>query len=392
MSRWFCILLLAGCDRVTPDRMPEHDDGHDDAHDERGTEGEGSAAPSVLQVTPDLKRDLRVSTATATADAGNERVTVLGEVRVEEDALVSVASPVRARVVRVRVSTGGTVEEGAALVELESVEVGRARADLLTARAASLRADAALARKRGLGEATSTAERETAASEAAVAMAEVSAAEAALAALGVGVKLPDVVDGRFTLRAPTRGRVLSRAATRGAVVDAEEVLVRIGDLERLRVEVHAFERDAVRLKAGDPAEVELSAFPGVSLSAKVARIGAEVSVESRTVPVWLELQADPRLRPGMAATARLGVVATGGDVVVVPAAALQRLAGGWVVFVPDGTDAFQIRAVGRGRDLGASVEVLSGVAAGETVVVDGAFLLKAEAEKRAGGGEGHHDH
>ena len=48
-------------------------------------------------------------------------------------------------------------------------------------------------------------------------------------------------------------------------------------------------------------------------------------------------------------------------------------------------------AVGRGRDLGGEVEILSGLAAGETVVVEGAFLLKAEAEKAEGEG-GHHDH
>jgi len=50
-----------------------------------------------------------------------------------------------------------------------------------------------------------------------------------------------------------------------------------------------------------------------------------------------------------------------------------------------------MREVGRGRDLGGEVEVVSGLQAGETVVVEGAFLLKAEAEKSRGEGE-HHDH
>jgi len=48
-----------------------------------------------------------------------------------------------------------------------------------------------------------------------------------------------------------------------------------------------------------------------------------------------------------------------------------------------------MRAVGRGRDLGNDVEVVSGLKAGEVVVVEGAFLLKAEAEKRRGGGDEH---
>jgi cobalt-zinc-cadmium efflux system membrane fusion protein len=57
------------------------------------------------------------------------------------------------------------------------------------------------------------------------------------------------------------------------------------------------------------------------------------------------------------------------------------------VFLPRAEDRFEVRPVGRGRDLGEDVEVLSGLADGESVVVDGAFLLKAEAEKQRGGGE-----
>jgi cobalt-zinc-cadmium efflux system membrane fusion protein len=61
------------------------------------------------------------------------------------------------------------------------------------------------------------------------------------------------------------------------------------------------------------------------------------------------------------------------------------------VFVPAATGVSHVRTVGRGRDLGGEVEVVSGLAAGETVVVEGAFLLKAEAEKARGEG-GHYDH
>jgi cobalt-zinc-cadmium efflux system membrane fusion protein len=73
-------------------------------------------------------------------------------------------------------------------------------------------------------------------------------------------------------------------------------------------------------------------------------------------------------------------------------AAVQRLDDNWVVFVPrPEAHSFDIRPVGRGRDLGGEVEILSNLKAGETVVVDGAFLLKAEAEKSRGMGE-HHEH
>ena len=55
----------------------------------------------------------------------------------------------------------------------------------------------------------------------------------------------------------------------------------------------------------------------------------------------------------------------------------------------EGPGVFEAIAVGRGRDLGGEVEILSGLAPGAEVVVDGAFLLKAEFDKARG--EGGHD-
>ena len=93
----------------------------------------------------------------------------------------------------------------------------------------------------------------------------------------------------------------------------------------------------------------------------------------------------------MSATAAIPVGETGQPLVTVPSAALQRLENEWVVFVPKDASTFEIRRIGRGRDLGGEVEMLSGLKAGETIVVDGSFLLKSEADKARGAGahEGH---
>ena len=396
------LFLTMGCggDHTPSEADAPHAEGHEEHEeheehegpDDHGAEDAAPTAGGELRVSADLKRDLRVSTAPVRAEAGADRVVLLGEVVVHEDGLATVAAPLSARVARVRVATGVTVSAGDPLVDLESVEVGQARAGLLSARAQSARATSALERKRGLGEVVSRAELEAAEADAAVAAAELRAAEAALSALGVGTTLPDPVDGRFTLRSPIAGTVLQRSVSVGQVVEAEEALFRVADLTRLQVEAHAFERDAVRLQPGGHADVALSALPGSTFASSVSRVGGEVDVTSRTVAVRLDLAPDPRLRPGMAATATVDAAASGDPVVTVPAAALQRFGGGWVVFVPKDEDAYEIRPVGRGRDLGSAVEVLSGLSPGETVVLDGAFLLKAEAEKRQGGGEGHHDH
>ena len=89
----------------------------------------------------------------------------------------------------------------------------------------------------------------------------------------------------------------------------------------------------------------------------------------------------------MSATAALPVGATGAAILTIPVASVQRVRNEWCVFLPKDANHFEIRRIGRGRDLGGEVEVLSGLRAGEHIVVDGAFLLKAQAEK----GEADHD-
>ena len=93
----------------------------------------------------------------------------------------------------------------------------------------------------------------------------------------------------------------------------------------------------------------------------------------------------------MSASAWVPLGDTTGTIVAVPAAALQRAEAGWCVFVPRGEGLFEMRPVGRGRDLGGEVEILNGLRPDEEIVVEGAFLLKAEADKARGSGE-HHEH
>ena len=186
--------------------------------------------------------------------------------------------------------------------------------------------------------------------------------------------------------------MLERNAVRGQMSEPARPLFRVGDLSRLWLAVHAFERDAIRVQAGVTTRIEFSALPGRAFSGNVARIGREVDVSSRTIPIRIDVaNSDGLLRPGMSATAWVPLGNATDSVIAVPATSLQRLSEGWCVFVPRGEGVFDIRPVGRGRDLGTEVEIVSGLQPGETIVVDGAFLLKAEADKARGETGAHED-
>jgi cobalt-zinc-cadmium efflux system membrane fusion protein len=352
-----------------------------------------------LHVAVDTRRDLRITTAVVSADTTAEQVTEIpGEVRVDERAYAEVGSPVSGRIAAVHVQPGDNVRAGSPLLTLRSTDVGRARAEYAAALARRTLARQAADRIRALVAERIAPQRELQQADAELAAAEagVNAAATGLAAFGVDAAEPAGQDvSSFVLRAPIAGVILDRDALLGQAVDPANTLVRIAGLDHVWLVVQAFERDAVRVRLGTTARVVFPAFPGQARTGRVAWIGQRVASDARTLPVRIELpNTDRVLRPGMTASAQVPLANTSGRVMSVPSSALQRLADAWVVFIPRGDDEwhFEVRTVGRGRDLGAAVEILSGLATGERVVVDGSFVLKAEAEKARGGAVAAHTH
>ena len=349
---------------------------------------------NAIHLNEDMVRDLRISTATVGERPGAGEVTALGEVVADQSRYAEVAPPTAGQVVRVMVEINAAVSRGTPLAQLRSTELGRARADLLSAEARRDLSRQALDRKRTLAAERIVAVREVQEAEAAsrAAEAEVRAAIAAMQALGVSPEDGQSAEdsSSFVVRSPIAGRVLDRQAVLGQYVQPSAALFTIADLSSIWVMAQAFERDAVNVTPGSIAHVTVAALPGQEFDGKVVLVGRQVDPGSRTVPVRIAL-GNPTgvLRPGMSANTRLEVMGQSRTILAVPAAALQRVGERWLAFIPKAQYEYEMRAVGRGRELGNDVEVVSGLKAGETVVVEGAFLLKAEAEKRAGGGDEH---
>jgi len=334
-----------------------------------------------------MQRDLRVTYEEVESRQGGELVSLLGELAVDERAYAEVGVSVPARVTRLLASPGQNVRQGQALAELTSPELGKARADYLSAAARVELADAALERKRGLAAERITPLREVqeAESEAAAARATLRAARAAIGAFGVEPPAddsPEATSSSFTLHSPIGGSVIERNVVLGQMLDPSTPAFHVGDLSSLWLTVQAFERDAVRVQNGAIAHVAFAALPGRDFEGQVMMVGQQVDSGSRTVPVRIDVRnSEGLLRPGMSATAVVPVGGAGDPILSVPVAAVQRVGNNWCVFLPQDDGTFEIRRIGRGRDLAGEIEVLSGLRAGERIVVDGAFLLKAQAER-----------
>ena len=349
-----------------------------------------------LEVPQDMLRDLRITTAEVQAAKSAESfATILGELMVNQDAYAEVGAPLPGRVTQLIAGVGDRVQNGAPLAEIQSVELGRARAAVMAAAGRVTLARSALERKRALAAERIAPQREVQEAEAELAASEAdaAAADASLRALGAPQTAASPGDtAHFTLRSPVSGVVIARDVVVGqAIGDGTPALFKIANLSQLWLTVHAFERDAVRITPSTSAEVSVAALPGRTITGRVTHIGGQVDPESRTVPIRIVVNnPDAQLRPGMSASARLPIGDSTARILTVPSGALQRLADAWVVFIPKDAGHFEVRQVGRGRDLEGQVEVVQGLAAGDRVVVDGSFVLKAEAEKARGlGGDPH---
>ena len=366
--------------------------GPNDGHDAEPEASGSPAGDGVVRIDPGMLRDLHITTAAVETRSGAESASVPGELRVVESEYAEVGSPVPARAIRVVVTAGQQVKRRQLLAEMQSLELGKTRGEYREAQARVELARQALERKRGLAQERIAPVREVQEAEAELRSAEATLAAAGASLQAMGASASGEGGTSLQLRAPLAGTVIERNLAQGQAIEPAHTLFRIGSLSKLWLVAHAPERDAVRVPVGATARVAIPALPGQTLSARVLLVGSQVEMSSRTIPVRLELpNPGGALRPGMSATVWLPV-GEGATVLAVPAAALQRLGDQWCVFVPQAEGVFEVRAVGRGRDLGGEAEILSGLKAGETIVVEGAFLLKAEAEKARGEGGGHDHH
>jgi membrane fusion protein, copper/silver efflux system len=192
-------------------------------------------------------------------------------------------------------------------------------------------------------------------------------------------KVPDT----FSWPAPQDGVVLERNAVNGQSFKAGDVLFRIADHSAVWVMADVAEGDIGALKAGQPVKVTTRAHPGRVFNGTASVVYPHLMKETRTARVRIELpNPDLALLPDMYADVD---IATGSDepVVSVPESAAIDSGERQVVIVDRGEGRFEPRNVKLGRKGDGYVEVISGLQDGESIVVNGNFLIDAESNLQA---------
>jgi membrane fusion protein (multidrug efflux system) len=280
---------------------------------------------------------------------------------------------------------GSTVQQGQVLFEIDAAPfeavVAEDRATLAVAQAGQLQARRNRDRvlplvEKGLA---SAKERDDALSGLEVADAQVQAAAANLRTAELNLSYTKV-------RAPIAGIASREARSEGSLITAgsdSSLLTRIVQLQPLYVEFAAPEQEAAAIRAawshrkGQALPVQVTVAADAPLDAELSFIDNAIDTTSGTVRMRAVLANRERaLWPGQYVRAEFADL-TLADSITIPRRAVLSSAQGYAVWVVDGNNSVQQRAIKLGRTTGEEVQITAGLTANERYVLDDLFKMQS---------------
>lgn len=176
------------------------------------------------------------------------------------------------------------------------------------------------------------------------------------------------------IRAPVAGTITSFPVSVGSMVAPSVSIAKISNTKNLEINISVAERFVSRIEVGQPALLTFDSYPGEVFTAKVAEVNPVLDTTSRSMGVKLVLDPpDNRIKIGMYCRVKL-ITESKSGVVAIPREAIVNRSGQESVFVVNG-NTVENRAISVGITVDNMVEVVSGLTAGNEVVVSGQTLL-----------------
>src|SRR5688572_20029532 len=314
------------------------------------------------------EQKIPVRTSTVETRDLTETLTLTGSL--QPRAQVPVVAEVAARLMRVLNDEGDRVAQGAVIAVLDDSDVrlarDRAKASLDLAEANRAHASVEEDRAGSLLKTGGITDKDRLAAQVAVQVADASHAQARSE-----LAIADRQTGRSQISAPISGRIAKRHADAGTVVAAGTPLYTIVDDSVFEFRSSVASSDFGKVKVGETVVVTVDALPGFVTEGEVNRIAPQVDARSRSFEVIIRVPGKPQLVSGLFARAQVKVREVPNSLTVPPAALLR-----------DGSDPTKAqtfvvvnnkaerRDVLVGVEVPDAVQVVSGLKAGEVVVVD----------------------
>jgi Cu(I)/Ag(I) efflux system membrane fusion protein len=186
------------------------------------------------------------------------------------------------------------------------------------------------------------------------------------------------VQSSQTITTPIAGALQELNVRVGMTLAAGETLARVNGLNSVWLTVAVPESAAGSIQTGQTVEARLAGFPQAVLHGTVNAILPQVTADSRTVSVRIELpNSEGRLRPGLTVQVRLqGATET---TLQVPSEAVIRTGRRVLVMLAEEGGRYRPVEVQAGPESDGQTAVLKGLEEGQQVVTSGQFLLDSEA-------------
>ncbi|MBB5610494.1 MULTISPECIES: efflux RND transporter periplasmic adaptor subunit [unclassified Janthinobacterium] len=354
-------MTLSGCTKQTEAATPPAAASHLD---------DGSI--SVPKTSP-LRQRLQIAAVTEQDIA--VQTSAPGAIEAMPEKLVKVTPPLSGRILRLQRALGDTVKAGDALFTLDSADLSAAYADDSKARSALLQARQERDRQKTLFEAEIAARKDYEAAQASFEQVQSDAHASADKLAQYGAPAGGSSRRDYVLRSPIAGTVIEMNGAQGGYWnDINAPVMTVADLSTVWLSANVAEKDLAQLAVGQSTRITLDAMPGQQFEGKVAYIGAVLDTDTRTVKVRVSIDnRSGKFKPGMFAHA--GFAGTTRRVIVVPAAALLQSGLYTKVMVERSPMRFEPRTVQVGATLQDQVEIVSGLKAGERIVVKEGVLL-----------------
>ena len=189
----------------------------------------------------------------------------------------------------------------------------------------------------------------------------------------------DQAPASITFTSPVTGHVTEKPIVEGAGVKAGDRVLRIVDHSTLWLDAQVFEKDLPFVALGQRVTAATASRPDDTVSGEIIFIHPHVDIATRTALVRVSIP-NPSflLKPGMYATVRLESRIKE-RAVLVPREAIIDAGDRKIAFVAKAVGHFEPRDVKTGlAGADGNIEILEGLAPGETVVTSGQFLLDSE--------------
>ncbi len=188
------------------------------------------------------------------------------------------------------------------------------------------------------------------------------------------------VPRKITIYSPSTGIVRKRNATVGRYFKEGQNFFELSDLSDVWVEMDVYESDSALVKLAQKVDLEFSALPGQVIQGEIDFVSPVLDDKSRTLKIRTTIKnSTGKLKPGMVASATLNITLEG-EPLVVPRSAIIDTGKRKVVWVKVSSKEFRAKTIHAGYESEGYVEIKHGLMEGEEVVIEGNFLLDAQAQ------------